>query len=309
MFNIKRLSDIQKKTSAYNNFFTVKELKERLIPIEFKDEIPDYCKCGGEYIMTSSFTEAQCVDPYCPYKMAYTLSHFIRHMGFKDFGEEKCKTLVLATYDSFQYPSFLCVFSVDENIIFAKLGQADANNFINIRNTLASTPYRFNKSFPALGIPDFGANCKLLDVIKTPKEIVHLLASGKINDFLDQIGMRAPIYKFYLDVFDITITLLYSTYAPLAIKPGKKELYIAITGNVTLNGISMTRTEFLHACSSLKNSDGEQMYELKESKSKSKLSYVIADAPSASEKYEIGKELNILVTADEFVKILKDNID
>lgn len=309
MFHIKTLAALQERTNAYNNFYSMKELKEKLIPIEFQNELPDFCKCGAEFIMTSSFTEPQCTDPYCPYKMAYTLSYFIKQMGFKDFGDEKCKTLILATHETFEFPSFLCAFSVDENTLFSVLGQADANNFIDIRETLAHTPYRFSKTFPALGIPGFGTNCKLITAIKTPDILVHFLAKGKVNELLNQIGMYAPAHKFYLEVFDITISLLYSKYAPLVIMPGKKELYIAITGNVTLNGVNMTRSEFLHACSSLTNSEGELMYDLKESKSKSKVSYVIADSPSASEKYTLGKELNCIVTANEFFEILKSNID
>lgn len=70
MFHIKTLSDLQKRTNAYNNFYSLKELKEKLIPMEFQNELPDFCKCGAEFIMTSSFTEPQCTDPYCPYKLS-----------------------------------------------------------------------------------------------------------------------------------------------------------------------------------------------------------------------------------------------
>lgn len=309
MCHIQTLSTLQKITTAYNDFYSIKELKEKSIPKEMQAELPDFCKCGSEFIMTSSFTEPQCTDPYCPYKMAYTLSYFIRQMGFKNFGDETCKALILATHETFEFPSFLCAFSVEENTLFSVLGQADANNFIEIRDTLLHTPYRFSKTFPALGIPGFGVNCRLMSVLKNPNSLIHLLATGEINDFLDKIGMYAPSYKFYLEVYAITISLLYSKYAPLVIQPGKREMYIAITGNVILNGVSLTRTEFLHICASLTNSEGEPMYDLKESKSKTKLSYVIADQPSASEKYAIGKELNCIVTANEFFQILKDGID
>lgn len=309
MYHIKTLSALQNITTAYNDFISMKNLKEEFLSNELQKELPDFCKCGSEFIMTSSFTEPQCTDPYCPYKMAYTLSYFIKQMGFKNFGDETCKILVLATYETFEYPSFLCAFSVDENTLFSILGQADANNFLDIKETLLHTPYRFSKTFPALGIPGFGVNCKLMSVLKSPNDLVHLLATGEINNFLDKIGMYAPAHKFYLDAYAINISLLYSKYAPLVIMPGKREMYIAVTGNVTLNDTPMTRTEFLHICASLTNSEGEPMYDLKESKSKTKLSYVIADQPSASEKYAIGKELNCIVTANEFFNILKDGID
>ena len=80
----------------------------------------------------------------------------------------------------------------------------------------------------------------------------------------------------------------------------KGEVFVAITGRVSVRGQSYSRYEFVSLCESITDNNGVQLYKIVETKAEFKLQYVIADTPSNSDKYQLGLRLNKLITADDF---------
>ena len=88
----------------------------------------------------------------------------------------------------------------------------------------------------------------------------------------------------------------------------KRELYVAITGRVFVDGQGLSRSEFIWKCESLTDASGSPAFKICETKAASKLDYVIADTRSDSAKYRLGQQLGNLITAQDFYDMLKNSV-
>lgn len=305
MHNIKTLSDLHKMTDAFLNFDTVSFMKIRKIPKEYHDVLPDYCECGAEMIISNDLTEVQCCDPYCKVKMSYNLAYFISYLGYKGFGPALCRRLYDVIYTEDMYPSFLVAFDTEDSILYSALGQHTANLFISIRDSIRETPITFQDSIAALGIHNIGGKSRIFDFLKRPEDIIGLILHEKTSDFLDDIGLAAASYKYGFAVFAPSIAFLYSKVVTNIIAESDVTVYIAITGEVTVDGVYYTRKKFLDFCSSFTDDDGIPLYKFKETLDAKKLDWVVADKPSNSAKYVKGASLNCLITANDFIERIR----
>lgn len=305
MSKIKTLLDLQKYTDAFINYDTVESMKVRKIPVEYHEVLPNHCECGAEMIISNDLTEIQCCDPYCRIKMSFNLAYFISYLGYKGIGSAICKRLFDIIYTDDMYPSFLVAFDVDEKTLVSVLGVHNADVFMNIRKSIQETPITFKDSIASLGIPNIGAKSKIFDFLAAPADIVSLILNNTYNKFLDDIGLTAPSYKYGFDVFAPSIAYLYSKVVLNIIAESNVEVYIAVTGEVSVGGHYYTRKEFLQLCSSYVDDDGIPFYKFKETLDAKKLDWVVADRPSNTAKYLKGKNLGCLITADDFIEKVK----
>lgn len=308
---ITTLQDLQSVTHAFDKFVTVESSN---LPDYYKGVFPSHCTCGAEVIMTwdeeeqNGYTQLQCCNPDCWVKMAHRFAYFAKSLGFKGFGATGALSIYEELHESFEYPTFLYIFKLPLADIQRINGDAYAGLFESMRNDLRNGAWQFKDIIAALGIPDIGKNCTLFDVVKDPATFLDFVLKKRLPELCNMAGIYAEKTHYYLEMARIDIVTLMSEVAPHIVSTPKKEVYVAITGSVTVDNNALTRAEFIWKCESLLDTDGRQAYKLVETKSESKLDYVIADFPSNSSKYKIGQRINKLITAQEFYDILKSNI-
>lgn len=310
MNGILTLNRLKELTDAYNTFVTIQDSD---LPEYYKQSFPHTCKCGGEVIMTSDidgskYTQLQCCNPYCWVKMAHRFAYFTKSLGFKGFGVSTSVQLYQDLAQTFKYPTFLSIFLVTDTEINRICGDAYTQSFSAMREELHNKGFQFKDAIASLGIQDIGKGSTLFDVVKSPAVLLECILKDKLDDICDMAGINAPKTRFALSMAKIDIITLMVDVMPYILSTPNHEVYVAITGSVSVNGISYTRQEFIKLCEDIKDKRGEQAFKLVETKAVSKIEYVIADTPSASSKYELGKRLNKLITATDFYNILRSQV-
>lgn len=302
-YELKTLKELKTFTNAFDGFETV---QNSTIPDYYKSIFPSHCECGAEMILdANNYTKLQCCNPNCKIKYAYKLSSFISYFGFKGIGDETCKTIMYNLYDRLPIPSFLAVFMLPDEEVHNVIGDAKFEIYLDIKSELKKSTVWLRDAMASLSISGIGANSKLLSTIKDYKIILNFLLKDKTSDLLHICGINNKLSHYGLKAAKLDVFILFSKIlGGIKIEP-KGEIFIAITGSVSVKGKPLTRAEFVELCSAFKDDTGQPLFKLTETKATSKLEYVIADAPSSSSKYSIGLEKNILITADEFYNILE----
>lgn len=308
ILTLKQLTEI---TSAFDDFSTV---EDSTLPEYYKQLFPHKCQCGGEVILTTErdgqqgFTQLQCCNPDCWIKMAHRFSYFAKSLGFKGFGETSSVTMYRNLYTEFQYPTFLSIFEVPENSIEAINGQAYAVSFKDMKEQLARGAFQFKDAISALGIPDLGSGSRIFDVVKSPVTLLDYILYGKTDTLCEMAGIYAPKSRYFLKTYRLDIVTLAGSVMPNIMSTPSREVNVAITGHVVVDGTPLTRMEFIQKCEQLLDKNGAPAYKIIETKSSSKLEFVIADTKSSSSKYKLGQQLGILITAQEFYDKLKKSL-
>lgn len=302
MKSIQTLEELQSVTHAFDEFARIEDCD---IPDYYKEIFPKKCRCGGEMIMTKhGRTQLQCCSNTCWVKMAHRLNYFISYHGFKNFGEQSCLALFESCKSKLKYMSFLSAFQLSDSDLLGPLGDHKLGVFRDIQDALKSEVFLFGDAIASLGIPNVGSRSTLFDVVKDPVTFLDYMLKGKSDVLCDCAGIQALSTKYYLRCFDMDTYLLMSEIMPNIAATPKGEVFVAITGKVSVQGKYYTRSEFIRLCESIVGEKGEQLYKLVETKAQDKLQYVIADEPSSSDKYKIGRRLNKLITAEDFYNIL-----
>lgn len=309
---IKTLEQLQQATRAFDGFTTVEGSN---LPEYYKKHFPTHCECGAEIIMTGSavpgeseFTQLQCCDPDCWIKMAHRFAYFAKSLGYKGLGVAGAMQVYGPLKDKLQYPTFLTIFLLDPADIRMYAGDAFTELLLEMKQDFATKGFQLKDAIVALGIPGIGKGSSFFDVVKEPAVLLDAVMRKRLGDVCDMAGIQAPKTRFYLEVARIDILILMKYVMRYLLSTPKKEIHLAITGSVTVRGVPLTRSEFISKCESIRGSDGSQAFKLIETKAASKLEYVVADAPSASSKYDLGKKLNCLITADDFYTLLEETV-
>lgn len=307
---IKTLEQLQQATRAFDGFTTVEGSD---LPAYYKEHFPTHCDCGAEIIMTGSnvpgeseFTQLQCCDPDCWIKMAHRFAYFAKSLGYKGLGVAGAMQVFGPFRDSLPYPTFLSIFLLDPADIRMYAGDAFTELLLSMKNDFATRGFQFKDAIVSLGIPGIGKGSAFFDVVKDPAVLLDAILKKRLGEVCDMAGIQAPKTRFYLEVARIDILILMKYVMRYILSTPKKEINVAITGSVSVRGVALTRSEFINKCESIRDKDGSQAFKLLETKAASKLDYVIADAPSSSSKYDLGKKLNCLITADDFYTLLEE---
>lgn len=312
MSAILTLKQLQEMTHAYDSFVTIDKSD---LPDYYKSIFPKYCECGAEVIMTRDtedvygYTQLQCCNPDCWVKMAHRFAYFAKCLGYKGFGAVGALQLYRELHSKFKYPTFLYIYEIPDSDIRMINGDAYTDAFDAMRSELKTHGFQFKDAITALGIPDIGKGSAIFDVVKDPVVLLDFVLKKRTEELCDMAGINALKTRFALNMARLDIVTLMCDVMPHILSTPKREMYVAITGSVSVEGVPMTRSEFIWKCESILDKNGVQMFKIVETKAESKLDYVIADAPSGSSKYSLGKRLNKLITADEFYKLLKNASD
>lgn len=302
MVVIKTLEELQSVTHAFDEFSTIENCD---IPDYYKEIFPKKCRCGAEMIMTrSARTQLQCCSNVCWVKMAHRLNYFISYHGFKDFGEQACLSVFERCHKSLPYNSFLSAFQLSDSELLGAVGDYRLSVFRDIQYSMKTETFMFSDAIASLGIPNVGSRSTLFDVVKDPVTFLDYMVKNRSDILCDYAGIQALSTRYHLSCFVIDTYLLMSEIMPHIVATPKGEMFVAITGKVSVGGKYYTRAEFIRLCEDIVGEDGTQLYKLVETKAQDKLQYVIADEPSNSDKYKIGQRLNKLITAEDFYNVL-----
>lgn len=308
MAAIVTLEQLKSKTHAYDSFVTISNSE---LPDYYKEIFPKKCVCGGEVIFTIDsdeqygYTQLQCCNPDCWVKMAHRFAYFAKSLGFKGFGATGALQLYKELHTKFKYPTFLAIFDLNSTDIRIINGDAYGDAFDAMKSELHDRGFQFKDAITALGIPDIGKGSPIFDIVKDPVVLLDFVIKKRVGELCDIAGINAPKTRFALEMAKLDIVTLMCDVMPHILSTPKREMFVAITGSVSVEGHALTRAEFIWKCESILDKNGSQMYKLVETKAASKLDYVIADTPSSSDKYRLGQRLNKLITADEFYAMLK----
>lgn len=305
MYEIYTLNELKKITSSYGVYDEFVTIEDSSIDSYYKRTLPHKCDCGAEFIMTYSNTQLQCCNPLCYIKKAHRLAYFLSYHGFKGFGPKTAEKLYRDTKDFKYKETFLNVFMMDEYKILSSVGDSALVNLNQAKYNLATKPILYSDVIASLGIKGVGKNSPIATNIVSKEPILVSISDGTISDLCKKVGVYTPAVPLALTLSSMDILAAFSVVMPKSVSMPDKDIYVAITGRVSVNGVSYTRSEFLELLSSIKE-NGVQLYRIVETLDLNKLNYVIADEPSSSRKYQLGKKNNILITADEFYNMLSN---
>ena len=302
------LKNLQDLSGLYDEFTSIPDSQ---LPEYYKEIFPHTCICGSEIILTkdtetqNAFTQLQCSSPICWVKMAHKFAHFCKTLGYKGFGEASSLTLFSEIHQTFKYPTFLSVFKASYSQVLNANGPAYTEAFFELKQDLETRVVPFKDAIAALGIPGVGKNSALFNVVKDPLILLSCALKDELNMLCDLAGINAPKTRFNLSIARLDIVTMMTDVIKNIRSTPSNEVYIAITGSVSVDGLPLSRLEFIEKCEAILV-DGRPAYKLVETKAASKLQYVIADFPSNSSKYQLGQQHNLLISANDFYHMLVD---
>lgn len=304
---------------AYNDFIPVYVAKEdNLIPKDYKDLIPDKCKCGSDFIVSSNLKEMRCCDPYCPEKLANRLANLFASYGLKDLGYSTCKFIInyLKGTNQLKIPSHIEALKFYNNQDLLNNLGAKGDLFKHHCESILNTRVSFSTLCSRVGIPYLGDSAtQIFAPISTMGEIVQIVKNKKFRQYLNDRGVKSLKRILEIEENLIPILLFESLLKVPLLKVGEYNKTVCITGPVSVDGKSYTRDAFLKYCNDLGDVGEKQLFNVRQSKAINSVSIFIADYPSTTDKYtkalsRINRGENCeIITANEFVNRLKEEVE
>lgn len=301
-------------------FKTMAEAKEiGWIPLAYQtgegveDAFPNYCVCGSENIINEKLTRATCCNPRCPIKEGIALSEMFTRFEIKGLGDEICKEIYDLAFPFLKTKSHVEILNLTPNNFPSYFNEsARGQLFFEALKTIKSRRYTYLEIIANLGIPSFGN-----DIKKTFSGISSAVHLKKIleefnndpSEMCFAIGVQDREFIYHFTVYLVDLFLAQVLLGENLRLPGKKALDICITGRLYCQGVSMTKKEFVDLCNrSSITSDGTQLYEIKMTQAIKSVDYIVADAISSSTKYKEGERRNVLITSDEFLGLIEEEV-
>lgn len=278
------------------------------LPEYYRNILPSICECGSDIVVNDNQTRISCCNSSCFLKRSKRLSYFLSSLNFKDFGDAACLKIYKAANEELEFDCFLAAFLLSDDRLSEILGNAEHELFINIREELSTKPFRIEDIIVSLGIPGIGSSSKFFDLSLTPSMLCKAVENGNIEYLLQSVNIYA--YDTHMGFLDssLDITLALSCLCNNVLPTPKNKIPVMITGPVAVDGISLTRSQFISECESLKDSEGNSVYRIIETNSKDKVQFVITDTDEDTAKYRLGKELGLLISATDFYNYLKSEL-
>lgn len=329
MMLFKELRDKHDRYGAFTHWVTVNHAKRMgLIPDKFFDFFKDDCECGGENIITYSLTQEMCCDPNCIIKTGYRLAKLFENFSIKGVGPATCSMVYKSLLQQnqikidrgeepiFKTNSYIEVLSIPLSEYPMNCRNVAGSNFFSACRMILDKSITFPDLIGKLGLTTLGSNsANLFDGINNFDDLrAEILKYGNVAAFCTSRGSHAPMVSFNVanSLEDIYVASVLFTNIR---RTGLEKVEICMTGRITLNGVSITKAEFVNKCNELcKDNNGVQLYEIKNTSAIMSVPYVVYSVESNSAKFQQGKrrgtiidsfgEHKVLVTADEFYKIL-----
>lgn len=278
------------KYGAFNEFITVAEAKRnKIISPAYWEYFSDTCLCGSERIITLNRKRMMCCDPRCYIKVYMSLLEVMNRFSCKHVGEQTCKAIVLYAQPFMRYNSHVEILSMDDKHLFPETGTSRVVNFNMARQKIKSTKMNFSTMVSKLAIPEFdNMALSVLDGVANFADLTNKIkAAGGIQPFLHERGAYSASKAFYFDEFLIDIAIAeHKVFNGSLRVPGKMKIQICITGELHLEGLRVTKKQFVDLCQEIGAvRPGFQLFDIEHNTAIKTTDYLIADYPSTTEKY------------------------
>lgn len=310
---------------AFSDFIEVADAKVELkIPEDFWDQFPDKCECGSSMIITNNLKRIMCCNPRCKIKVGLSLEYVFSNFQCKGIGERTCRTIANYAYDTLKYKSHLELLNLGDSRIAPSINGSYFVTYHQSVNKVKNTPLTFAQMISKIGIPEFeGTALSVFEGINNSEELIRQIQiRGDVTNFLAYKGVYDPAKVFYLREFLLDIAYAEKKLFNRLRLEGKVKITISATGNLNIDGVRITKAEFVELCNDIGTLDnGMRVFEVELNAAIQTNAYVIADYPSSSSKYvaaknrealerkELGESHKLLYTSKEFVEHLKELIE
>lgn len=303
--------------NAYYDFVSVEDAKYLgYIPKEFHSIVNSKCLCGSDRITNKSGSSVMCCNPRCYIKLGYSLCSMLKSFGGRELGEETCKKIMQVGIREgiFKIPSPVeILYNFNE---FEYLLGARYDYLVEAVALIQSASLNFYQIVQSVSIPGFDTKCSdyFGDISNSDELLKEFQTYGLVNSMANRrVFDLKKCLNLALRMKDVV--LFESLFIGEVERPALKSVKICITGPVSPHGVSMTRDTFIRHCNEISKFDGVRLFDVSEG-GPSRSSYVIADSPSGTSKYQTGKyrqdcnpDIKILYTSTEFVDLIKREVE
>lgn len=301
------------KWGVYNDFRTVEDaILIGTIPKEYENIFPKRCECGSEFIISHNNKTIRCCNPNCWIKVGLALSEMFKNFECTDIGPKTGIKVAKYCIENglFKFPTHTEIFNIVNNKDLFFLVGSKWNDIVISCNKITTTKMNFSTLVSKLSIPTFDtSSTKIFKDIASVAQLFELYKSDSIPKFLAEHGVYD--LRRSQELVDNLSTILYlerNMKVPLT-KPGLIHRKLCITGSVVVDGVSMTRKDFLAHVNELCNINNVQLFTISLSNAFSEVDCVIADYPSNTNKYIKGRNAGILSTAQDYVDRLRKEVE
>lgn len=252
------------KFNAFHDFTTVEEAEQcDLLPRDYHGVFPQYCSCGSEMIINYARTRITCCDPRCSVKQGLALSELFKRFNYKGIADatcadvysmllnvhrEKLETTGKGIFISNSYVEILAL-PVD---VYPKYFTQSAIGleFLNGIHYIKQQTLTFSQMVSLLGLPEFDSTAyKLFNDINSAEELIKIIKSeGGVANFCDRRGVYALQKKYWLQASLDDIVIGSYVFEDKMKMQSLQTLEICITGSLQLNGVRVTKNDFVAIC-------------------------------------------------------------
>lgn len=283
-----------------------------IIPASYKSIVPLKCKCGSDLEVSNTLTRMWCPSSKCDWKQIARMNKMLTSFGVKDIGESYCANLWVEMQYFGIADSHVNVFNLPFSRYPATYSvDVSYKKFNNIQsvvrlNNFGSGMY-LGTLVSKLALPDLDINArKLFNGFNSISEFNSKTKEkyGSIYNYVKYVFgtgiMSKKIYNVIRDFYrDIQIAeRIFKTKSAV-----EREIRVSITGRVKRAG-RFTRSQYLSYCNDI--CDG--FAEIVDVNPGPSILCVIADEPSQNSTYNYGANNNMIITSDNFVNWLKEQV-
>lgn len=302
----------QDKLNVYAEFLSVSDAFDSgVIPKSYRGLVPERCECGSENIVKSNRKILRCCDPKCAIKMSFALAEMLNNLGIQGLKQKTCKKLVdyCLKNNLFEVPTYTEIVKVSRAEDLSFLIGSSWYNLVNGLNVITKKPVTFPEMVSYLAIPKYDSSTiKLLSGFNSIVDLVKALKEeGELMFFFSRGVKDLEKIKYLIDNLTTILQFELAMQVPL-LKQGNQVRQIAVTGSVSVDGISVSRNEFANYCNQIGSVGNVQLFNVNICKAFNSVEYVIADHPSSSRTYLEGLQRGIVITAQEYVDRLREEV-
>jgi hypothetical protein len=306
---LSELKELDKASEAkiFTEHVTIDEAySSGLIPAGYDNVFPRKCECGSEVIMSENRKHFMCCNPKCWIKLGLNLAEILGKFGIKSIGEESCKSLSHVMWKGMKTFSPIELMLYDFQVYANIIGPAKAMVLVDAVQMLRGKSFTFPKVAEMTCIPGFGKDVTFFENFSSMQNFAETLSEYKSVRVLLALGGildLSKVFNLWLGITDLIMMSELIVGNVTAV--GHIHYLICVTGEVSPEGVRVSKSEFLEMCNSFKDANGEKMFEVKMSQAMMSADYIIADYKSSSAKYRAGLSRGVLISSTDFLNKLK----
>lgn len=315
------------KNKVFNDFISIEEaFKIGVLNNRLYDAVPRVCGdgdpdkgCGSDFIITFNAKTVMCCNPRCWRKVGYTLLTFLKNYEIKEVGEGSCLTIARHFYEKAENKlavSHLQVYKLPHHSMIALLGVSKASSLKYGLEKIQNTKQTFPQFVSNLGIPELKETAfKIFSKISNSSQFLEELDKYGLQYFLSQKGVHDPKVAYYIREFIEEIIYAESKIFLNIPQVPKQRVPVVITGDLVLNGVTITQKGFCDYCTDMFTlPGGTRLVEIYESSATASVDYFIIDYVEGSRittkhstalRREKTEGRKLIYTSNEFVGMLE----